>query len=223
MFQGIAFTAVLVVPAFVLIEPASGLQATQFSSRRQALGKAAKCFLPLTIWTGNAKADDGSQTNTVVYSDSVGSYTASSGWEQVGSGFRDRFTQESCVTEVALYETRTELDSIASLGKVENVQVASSLGLDRALLKADLVAASKIIGADGNLYFKWDLALAPSKCATNDQFGGALGCSYDRIYLLSASVASGKLRVLQVRANADEWKGHSLALKNLRDSFVAKG
>ena len=45
---------------------------------------------------------------------------------------------------------------------------------------------------------QWDLALAPSVCDAGEQFGGALGCSYNRITLISAAVRDDKLYVLQV-------------------------
>ena len=182
----------------------------------------------------NAPLQEASVTTT--YEEFGSAFTAASGWERLpvdmGGGFKDRFTKDMVADKVAVTATISSLASIADLGAVEKVDVIKTLGLERRLGigRADLVAAAKRSvspsssnsgrGADGTVFYTWDLAAAPpmGQCNEGDQFGGALGCSYDRIILLSATVFEGKLFVLSVLANSDEWKGRGKALRALRDS-----
>lgn len=150
-----------------------------------------------------------------------GTYSASSAWEQLPStGFKDRFTQSGVCSSVQSSTSSTALNSIADLGKVELVDV-SKIVVDLPP-RADLVAAGvRTDPSTGTVYYSWDLAAAPSVCPPGDEFGGALGCSYDRIFLLSACVDKGRLTTFQVLATAQEWKGHGLALKKMRNTFKA--
>jgi hypothetical protein len=112
------------------------------------------------------------------------------------------------------------LTSIVDLGKVEIIDVTKVLlGLPA---RVDLVAAGvRTDPTTGTVYYSWDLAAAPTVCPPGDEFGGALGCSYDRIFLASACVEKGRLITFQLLATAQEWKGHGLALKKMRESFKA--
>jgi hypothetical protein len=113
----------------------------------------------------------------------------------------------------------TALSSIEGLGKIERLDAAKSLDLP--ILKgADLIAAAVRREPDGGVFYSWDLALAPSVCAAGDEFGGALGCSYDRIFLVSATVQDGKIHTFLLQATAQEWKGRSNTLRALRNSFA---
>lgn len=194
-------------------------------ARRQFFSQAA--FLTSLV-PAIALADDvdtlesttASATKTYPLGES-GSYSASSAWEQLpSSGFKDRFTQSGVCSSVRSSTSSTALTSIADLGKVELVDV-SKIVVDLPP-RADLVAAGvRTDPSTGIVYYSWDLAAAPSVCPPGDEFGGALGCSYDRIFLLSACVDKGRLTTFQVLATAQEWKGHGLALKKMRNTFKA--
>ena len=186
----------------------------------------------------NIKLEEG--TVATVYEEEGCAFTATSGWERLadGGGFKDKFTQEKVAEAVAVTSSPTALTTVADLGAVETVDVVKVLNLEKSLgiKRADLVAAAKrgtgmtIIGkgssgsgsgeTDPLVFYTWDLAASPpmGSCKAGDEFGGALGCSYDRIILLSAAVQNGKLFVLSVLASAEEWKGRGKALRALRDS-----
>jgi len=161
--------------------------------------------------------------SATTYSESAGSFRASNAWEKnPGGGFKDRFTGRSVVSSVRISASPTTLSSMRDLGKVENVKVADkipSLGVDD-LIRGDLIAASVRTDSSGIVYYAWDLALAPTVCKEGEQFGGALGCSYDRIYLIAAAVKGSNLNTCFIQATAEEWKGHGIALRRLRDSFL---
>jgi len=114
----------------------------------------------------------------------------------------------------------TSLQDITALGKVELVTVAEAInGVSKDFVRGDMIAAAKRKTSDGTTVYSWDLAVAPSVCGADEQFGGALGCSYDRIGLFAAAVKNGKLVTIEVLANADEWRGKGISLRALRDSF----
>jgi len=198
---------------------------SSFSISRRALGRV---LISSISGPALAQAMEGNDSSSVEvesatkYSEAGGAFRASNAWEQTASGgFKDRFTGKIVVSSVRVSATPTTLSSIRDLGKVENVKVAQSipsLGVED-LIRGDLVAASVRTDDSGVVYYGWDLALAPAVCAEGEQFGGALGCSYDRIYLVAASVKDSMIHTLFVQATAEEWKGHGLSLRRLRDSF----
>mmetsp|Transcript_31326 Transcript_31326/g.63554 ORF Transcript_31326/g.63554 Transcript_31326/m.63554 type:complete len:252 (+) Transcript_31326:79-834(+) len=200
----------------------------QTLTRRETMMTAAGvvlAFLPLTpkrvfADTDAVSLEEASQSSSTTYNDGVASFRTSSAWDRTPTGgFKDRFKGEDCVSMVAASSKPTALTTIEDLGKIERTDAAEVLGLPE-LKRADLVAASVRRAPDGNVYYSWDLALAPKECPPGDEFGGALGCSYDRIFLVSATVVKGKLHTLFMQAKAQEWKGHGLALRKLRDSFT---
>jgi len=135
------------------------------------------------------------------------------------NSFTDKFTEDRVAQRIAVAKTSTTLTSISDLGKIENVNAAKALGLDESYIRADLVACAKKKDSNDQLFYQWDLALAPKKCEAGDQFGGALGCSNNQVVLLSATVKDNQLVVLQINSNIDEWRKRGTSLRDLRNSF----
>mmetsp|Transcript_41977 Transcript_41977/g.132623 ORF Transcript_41977/g.132623 Transcript_41977/m.132623 type:complete len:250 (+) Transcript_41977:52-801(+) len=137
------------------------------------------------------------------------------GWVSTDAGgLRDPVTG-SAASLVRMSALPTGASSIAELGKPEQLQLVSSLGLEAGLAKADLVAAARRT-ADGVVFYDYDLALPATKC--DDTLAAA--CLPSLVVLLSACVRDRQLHVLRVDASPDEWRRAGKALKALRSTFA---
>jgi len=110
--------------------------------------------------------------------------------------------------------------SIADLGKPEDIAVAKALGLDGddSYRRADMLGAAKRVDqSTGQVYYDWELVASPppKTCPS------AVGCLYpEHIYLISASVYQGVLYVLSLDATPANWRTTGSSMKRIRNSFT---
>ncbi len=139
-----------------------------------------------------------------------------SNWVQgEGGSLRDPVTG-STASAVRIGSVPTELAAISELGRPEQLDLVGALGLERALARADLVAAATRRGADGVTFYDFDLALPATSCANEL----ATACLPTLVVLISAAVRGGKLHVLRVDAAPDQWRRAGQALRTMRSSFA---
>jgi hypothetical protein len=112
--------------------------------------------------------------------------------------------------------------SIADLGKPENVPVAKALGLDKyddSYRRADMLGSYKRVDKnDGDrVYYDWEMVASPP----SKECPSAVGCLYPaHIYLMSATVVDGDLYVLSLDAFPENWRQTGNSLKRIRSSFT---
>ena len=90
----------------------------------------------------------------------------------------------------------------------------TSLGLEKDLERADMVAAAKR-KSNGITFYDYDLALSPKTCGQEM----ATACLPEKVILLSCGVSGEQLHVIRVDASAAQWKRAGTALRLLRSSF----
>jgi len=108
--------------------------------------------------------------------------------------------------------------SIKDLGKIERINFVKALGADVSLKNADMVAAEVRKSGSGTVYYKFVLALAPKECSREKEMVPG-SCMYDKIALLSGCVKDGTVYLMQVFADADQWKKNGPALREVIDSM----
>ena len=116
-----------------------------------------------------------------------------------GGGLKDPVTGTTA-SQLVLKSLPTKLNSIADLGRPEQVPLIKAFELEADLEKADLVAAAKRT-VDGILFYDFDLALPATKCDATM----ATACLPQLVVLLSAAVFGGKLHIVRLDANPEEW------------------
>ena len=109
----------------------------------------------------------------------------------------------------------TSQPTTADLGKPERIKLVETFGLEKELLRADLVAAAVRRTPDGLTFYDFDLALPAKKC----DFELATACLPTKVVLLSCGVKAGALHLMRVDADAAQWKRNGRELRNLRSSF----
>lgn len=151
------------------------------------------------------------------------------------SGAKFRPIEKSFEGSSAQYEVPEKWGGSNSEGKVTVYRVQGEVQPDRlekatrtgvgkaldfkALEPADLISGRTQI-RDGKKYYEFDMAVAPASCdQTEDDL--RLGfCSYDTIYLLSATVFDKNLYVLAIESDKQQWKRSNSDLKLVRSSFA---
>jgi len=138
-----------------------------------------------------------------------------SAWRALEDGSYEDPTLGIATKGVRMMSTATALASTEKLGRPENVNLVSALGLEKELERADLVAAA-VRKAGGTTFYDFDLALPARKC--NAEL--ATACLPELVILISCGITGGMLHVVRVDARADEWKRSGTALRLLRSSFA---
>mmetsp|Transcript_54168 Transcript_54168/g.162189 ORF Transcript_54168/g.162189 Transcript_54168/m.162189 type:complete len:349 (-) Transcript_54168:214-1260(-) len=119
------------------------------------------------------------------------------------------------------------LDKATAIGVAKALgvpTVADQIGYAKSILKADVVSGRKSV-RDGIKYYEFDLAVAPDSCDDTDASGkkenlGLGFCPYDSVALLGATVAEdGRMYVISVESDREQWKRASADLKRVRSSF----
>lgn len=72
------------------------------------------------------------------------------------------------------------------------------------------------------LYYEFDVAIAPTTCEQSTENLNLGFCPYDTIVLISATIVSEKMMVCAVSCNKDMWKRANADLKRVRGSFVVE-
>ena len=94
----------------------------------------------------------------------------------------------------------------------------TSLGLEKDLERADMVAAAKRT-VDGVLFYEYDLALSPLQCDREM----ATACLPIKVILLSMCVRDGKLHLVRLDADPVQWKRAGTRQEAARDSREGAG
>ena len=126
--------------------------------------------------------------------------------------------------------TRVTVYQAAGTVTEDRLEKATTIGIGKALdaveelsgiLGADIISGRKTTkGDDDDVYFEFDMAVAPETCGESKANLGLGFCPYDRLYLLSATVLEGnRLFVLGVESNYQEWRQGNADLKRVRSSF----
>jgi hypothetical protein len=110
---------------------------------------------------------------------------------------------------------------------IDRLEQAPSIGVAKALYVTDdlsELAKADLIGGrtstrEGQKYFDFDMALAPTTCGQDKDNLGLGFCPFDTIYLLSATVLDDRLYVFSLKCNKDEWKRANSDLKAVRSKF----
>jgi hypothetical protein len=111
-----------------------------------------------------------------------------------------------------------QLDKATTIGVGKSLFVIDSLSPIRS---ADLVGGRKSKKGD-QMYYEFDLAVAPKTCAESSENLGLGFCPFDSVYLLSATLMEGKLFVIVVECDKFEWKQANADLKRVRSSFTVE-
>ena len=109
----------------------------------------------------------------------------------------------------------SQLDKATTIGVGKSLFVTDSLSPIRS---ADLVGGRKSKKGD-QMYYEFDLAVAPKTCAESSENLGLGFCPFDSVYLLSATLKEGNLFVMVVECDKFEWKQANADLKRVRSSF----
>ena len=109
----------------------------------------------------------------------------------------------------------SEYGSITDAGKPERIQLVPALGLEKELVRADMVAAA-VRTVEGVTYYDYDLALPAEKCDAEL----ATVCLPSKVVLISAAVRAGTLHVLRIDASPDEWRRAGKSIKEVRSTFA---
>lgn len=107
------------------------------------------------------------------------------------------------------------------LDKATRVGVAKALNVPddlNALSSADLISG-RTRKKDGVKYYDFDMAVAPASCDKSKDDLGLGFCSYDSIYLLSATVVDDHLYFICLESDKDQWKRANSDLKVVRSTF----
>ena len=114
---------------------------------------------------------------------------------------------------------QNRLDKATTMGVGKALSVVDQL--DK-VSTSDIIGGRKIVkGENEQVYYEFDLAVAPETCGQSSANLGLGFCPYDTIFLLSATVTEdGKLYVMGVESNYREWKQANADLKRVRSSFV---
>jgi len=122
----------------------------------------------------------------------------------------------SCITvyrsDVSPLERATQTGVGKALAVPTNLQ---------AINQADLVGG-KTRMADGQKFYEFDMALAPTACGGSQENLGLGFCPYDSIYLLSSTVLDDSLFVMVIECDKDQWKRSNSDLRQVRSSFKAE-
>jgi len=126
-------------------------------------------------------------------------------------------------SHITVYRARGEvpmerIDKATRIGIAKALDVIDDL---KALESADLVGGRTETRGD-NKYYEFDMAVAPASCDKSKDDLGLGFCSYDTIYLLSATVVNSHLYVLAIESDKSEWKRANSDLKLVRSSFSVR-
>ncbi|KAL1507627.1 hypothetical protein AB1Y20_007246 [Prymnesium parvum] len=121
----------------------------------------------------------------------------------------------SSASFVRMSSRPTSFTSTAELGRPERVELVPVLGLAEELKRADLVSAAIRKTQDAE-YYDYDLALPARNCVPEL----ATACLPEKVVLVSCAVCEGRLHVMEVAANPDEWRRSGKALRSLRSTFT---
>lgn len=111
---------------------------------------------------------------------------------------------------------------------IDRLEKASKTGIGKALdvidelsdiNRADLMSG-KTVNKDGQRYFEFEMAVAPTTCGDSKENLGLGFCPYDSIYLLSSTILNERLYVFAVECDKSEWKRSSSDIRRLRSSFL---
>lgn len=115
-------------------------------------------------------------------------------------------------------EKRLEKATIIGVAKAFDAP-KSDLGR---LYKADIISG-RTTERGSNIYYEFDMAVAPDSCGNSKENLGLGFCPYDNIFLLSATVVKDRLYCIVVECDDTKiWKLASAELKRVRSSFVVE-
>ena len=168
---------------------------------------------------------DGSRPDTEVGDVKV-SYDLPEKWGDPSTGYLDKSegVNAKSADAITVFQLAGPAE-VNTLDKASTVGVAKALGIETlpsynpSIIKADLISGRRST-RDGIVYYEFDLAVAPAKCASGSKEDLGLGfCPYDSIVLLGATVVDGRMYGIMVECDRDEWKKGNADLKRVRSSL----
>lgn len=170
-------------------------------------------------------AIDGKNTPSTQIGSSVSlQYKLPEKWVDLYIDKSEGMNQKVC-ERIVIYQapgkaTYDRLDKASRVGVYKSLQLSDDFIL---LNKADLIGGRIINKKDGQKYYEYDMALAPSTCNSESPENLGLGfCPYETIYLLSSTIVNERLYVFIEECKKDQWKRSNSELKTIRSSFIVE-
>lgn len=154
------------------------------------------------------------------------SYDLPEKWGEPSTGYLDKSegVNAKSADAITVFQLAGPAE-VKTLDKASTVGVAKALGIETlpsynpSIIKADLISGRRST-RDGIVYYEFDVAVAPAKCAPGSKEDLGLGfCPYDSIILLGAAVVDGRMYGIMLECDRDEWKKGNADLKRVRSSF----
>jgi len=109
-----------------------------------------------------------------------------------------------------------QLERASTVGIAKSLAVTDNL---KNINTADLIGGRLRI-TDGQKYYEFDMATAPSTCDSSNENLGLGFCPYESIYLLSSTIFEDRLYVFALECDKSEWKIANSDLRRVRSSFT---
>mmetsp|Transcript_28732 Transcript_28732/g.44128 ORF Transcript_28732/g.44128 Transcript_28732/m.44128 type:complete len:307 (+) Transcript_28732:27-947(+) len=151
------------------------------------------------------------------------SYSLPLKWEMNDKLYFDRsegINSRAC-EQITVYQAPGKA-TIESLDKAPSIGIAKAIGLNSENIgKADFVSGRKTYKGD-DVYYEFDLAVAPTTCNDSKEDLRLGFCPYDTIVLVSATLIDERMYVMSVECSNQQWKFANSDLKQVRSSFMVQ-